>query len=432
MAELPKLVRERLRTTASATTSHPGANLLTAFAEQSLRQHERAQVIAHLAHCADCREVVALALPVREDQVILSPERGNWFRLPVLRWAAIAAGIAVAVSVGTVEYRGRQMKQFRSNVISKRETVAALEQSSAVPQMETHKIETQMSAPKANASNVAKQADEARTALASGTAAAKNAMHSRIMSGSSAASGISPAAGAAVRSSTPTHELAKADSPKPEAKADVLIADSSQPAAPSESQTVSTESVEVSSAVPTVQTEEAQLSNNREVSKAKAMNKSSAAASTPIMGRNVSALQTLAPSNVALRWTISVTGTLQRSFDGGTTWQDVSVAPNDSMNANLTMKAKVAKEKAATGGAVFRAVCATGMEVWAGGSGGVLYHTVDAGNSWARVVPSFEGIVLGGDIVSIQFPDPQHGQISTSTSELWTTADSGQSWRKLK
>jgi photosystem II stability/assembly factor-like uncharacterized protein len=59
-----------------------------------------------------------------------------------------------------------------------------------------------------------------------------------------------------------------------------------------------------------------------------------------------------------------------------------------------------------------------------------LYHSVDAGNSWARVLPSAAGRVLTGDILNIQFSDPRNGTVTTSTAEVWTTLDDGQTWQK--
>jgi photosystem II stability/assembly factor-like uncharacterized protein len=79
---------------------------------------------------------------------------------------------------------------------------------------------------------------------------------------------------------------------------------------------------------------------------------------------------------------------------------------------------------------VFRAVAANGPEVWAGAAGGLLYHTSDAGAHWTRVVPSASGVSLTGDILSMEFIDAQHGRITTSTPEIWTTSDAGQSWQK--
>lgn len=79
---------------------------------------------------------------------------------------------------------------------------------------------------------------------------------------------------------------------------------------------------------------------------------------------------------------------------------------------------------------VFRALAANGLEVWAGGSEGALYHTVDGGNRWTRVAPSTDGVSLTGDIIGIQFSDPRNGTVTTSTAEVWTTSDDGQSWSK--
>jgi photosystem II stability/assembly factor-like uncharacterized protein len=59
-----------------------------------------------------------------------------------------------------------------------------------------------------------------------------------------------------------------------------------------------------------------------------------------------------------------------------------------------------------------------------------LYHTLDGGNHWVRVLPSASGVALSGDIVSIQFSEAGNGRITTSTTEVWTTHDAGQTWHK--
>ncbi len=144
------------------------------------------------------------------------------------------------------------------------------------------------------------------------------------------------------------------------------------------------------------------------------------------------------------RWTVSAGGALQRSFDQGKSWQTVNVNASPKSSASLEIIAresrakevpeekdadkKVRKQNVAI--AVFRAVTATGPDVWAGGSAGALYHFLDAGNHWTHVVPSSAGAVLTGDIVSLEFPDAQNGKVTTSTPEVWTTSDSGQTWQK--
>ncbi len=45
-------------------------------------------------------------------------------------------------------------------------------------------------------------------------------------------------------------------------------------------------------------------------------------------------------------------------------------------------------------------------------------------------MPASAGTVLTGDVVSLEFPDMQRGKVSTSTAEIWTTTDDGQTWQK--
>jgi photosystem II stability/assembly factor-like uncharacterized protein len=37
---------------------------------------------------------------------------------------------------------------------------------------------------------------------------------------------------------------------------------------------------------------------------------------------------------------------------------------------------------------------------------------------------------LTADVTAIEFSDVQHGKLTTTTGQLWTTSDAGQSWQK--
>src|SRR3954465_4498783 len=95
MVDVSKLVRARMANTPPAGP-HPDAGQLTAFVEQSLIARERESVLAHLATCADCREVVTLAAPETASAAAASGAPGkSWFTLPFMRWGAIAAAVAL-------------------------------------------------------------------------------------------------------------------------------------------------------------------------------------------------------------------------------------------------------------------------------------------------------------------------------------------------
>lgn len=89
---------------------HPDAESLNAFAEQALAEREREQILAHLAVCGRCRQVVCLAQEAAAEQET-APEALKahsavwsvaWLRNWRIAWvpaAALAATIALAVFV---------------------------------------------------------------------------------------------------------------------------------------------------------------------------------------------------------------------------------------------------------------------------------------------------------------------------------------------
>jgi hypothetical protein len=73
---------------------HPDADMLSAFAEQVLPEHERLETLAHLAVCSDCRQIVFLAQQAHEAEAPVPhalPSRGSWLRNWRYLWPVAAA-----------------------------------------------------------------------------------------------------------------------------------------------------------------------------------------------------------------------------------------------------------------------------------------------------------------------------------------------------
>jgi len=101
MEQVPKVVRQRLQATAK-TGMHPDPNLLTAFAEKTLREPERTRILQHLGNCADCRNILSLSMPQIEVPPSTSPISSPWLSWPLLRWGALAACVIVVGAAVTL------------------------------------------------------------------------------------------------------------------------------------------------------------------------------------------------------------------------------------------------------------------------------------------------------------------------------------------
>jgi len=418
MQNVPQSVVRRLRETRPATGSHPDADLLAAFVEQSLAGSERAVLMEHLAVCGDCRDVVALALPETATEVIALPAsastRGGWLTWPSLRWAALAAGILVVTWAGVLQFAHRgQDRNLASNVTLRDAAPAATAANQPSSRQETTpggemQREPLSAVPRSEATERNLAHDGRRGVQQGGSAA-----YAR-KKGNGEAAATAEAQGAAASN---TESAAASENQLAQNQSDLL------------GQDPNSANFDVA---------KADVVKAKEPVPAQATSASSAA---PALAPPSMPLQT-SPSlmlRVSPRWAITAAGTLQRSFDGGNSWQNVN--PNESTaSAADPMTAKGGssiKEKAGQKGEaaenfnpVFRALAASGVEVWAGASGGTLYHSSDGGNHWARVAPSEAGTTLSGDVTGIRFSDPQQGKVSTSTGELWTTFDGGQTWHK--
>ena len=467
MQAIPKIVRERLKA-ATPAVNHPDADALTAFAERSLPEVERAVVLEHLARCGECRDTVALALPASEPvQNAVRPSPTGWLTWPALRWGFVAAGIVGIASFGVLQFqRSRQAEAIASKSSAPVEVAANEPKKQSLDQFAAARAEKRdkVQSPSSLTDSVdtgSTTRDEKKNMAFPVVPAAPVQQVGRASSGAAYGAQLSHGP----RLPNQQQQLNSFQYPAPAPPQPSALAKQQDAAKPSANLNVpaSGEMVEVDGAPARLETQ-AQSLGGRQVRDIQAAQQSagddSASAhvgkAKPAVTPQVANGTARTPESPALtqviagavvvsaaplpRWSISPSGGLQRSFDQGNTWQDVDVNANSAsyMSAtSLEVAAKTSGAKAKDSGQTlkretapltFRTVVAAGAEVWAGGS--ALYHSQDAGSHWTRVVPASAGAMLTGDIVSLEFPDPQHGKLSTSTAEVWTTADNGQTWQK--
>jgi hypothetical protein len=456
MQGLPKIVLKRLGKTAAPGT-HPDADLLTAFAERSLGETERVQVMEHVSRCSDCREVLALvALPITEVaavKVSIAPTRHRWIGWPVIRWGVAVAGIIAIASVGIVQYRQRQKREISVSLTSSNPTSAtadlAASPSPAVP--ETKGVLSPRD--KQRQTEMRKKAAPSRTdnlfadrfvvpvnpappkAQAMRGAAAGSASHGAL--GFANAGAVVVPQAAPPSSSTDTFTGSgnlKNATPAETAKLAPNLSGGQTGAAPSSSsQTIEVESQGEAVSASTESQVSDQLIENK---KQQPLSYQSSPTVGVVAAKDAATAETPGMLRASPRWSIGADGALLRSFDAGKTWVYVNVNSEP-----LTSRSKAARTSQNTydgneskvkapPNLVFRSVAANGSEVWAGGSAATLYHSSDSGIHWTRVLPSSSGTTPTGDITSIEFSDAQHGRIVTSSGEVWITSDDGQTWSR--
>jgi len=431
MEQLPKIVQQRLQGPAQPGV-HPDPDLLTAFAEKSLNDRERAHVLQHLVQCADCREVLSLATPAIEPALAPGPETSKWLSWPVLRWGALAACVVVVSAAVTLHYEHQESTRSVAGKVPAAPAELKLEEE--VPQQPGQKLAANLSPQSpaeydrdfGAAGKLSKQrAKDTDAAMRAGQAGAPALALEQDKKGQE----LSNNRLAAVRSGDVPVGAVPAAAPAPLSAAktagiegQVRARNDALDSARASSETVTVESATPSREMATQTAERKAKDESRTNESQKEVQAAGGAGSVASLGERkadtfsgvtaqgaaTAHAGRLRAGNNLLRWTLSRDGALQRSFDSGKTWQTIPVAGN----------------------IVFRALAANDSDIWVGGAAGALYHSSDSGQHWVRIAPVTDGKTLSSDIVTVEFSDTQHGKLITADRETWSTSDAGNTWQR--
>lgn len=446
MADLPKSVLRRLRQRAvgpasapgsttpgsPATAEHPDANLLTAFAEKTLTAKERELVIKHLVGCSQCREQLALAFPPEAPaaQPVGTPIHAPaWLAWPSVRWGAVVAALGCALVVLILHHPEKprevavsQLPPARAAAGGSEKTSPPLAKTSAEPaqpgasafepaepsgSLGRGGVEGRQRSRKTY--SISEGLTQAKSGLASeasappGPASAGAAPLRAVRAAPEFAPGVSAGRPVAARGGQAPAARSPEASPKAAQPAKAILAGAEAGPAESPVDKKAQASAPSGAMIPV----EAEPRPSAGLT-ANALRTSNGLWQAGRMAKSFSAgghIQAT-PGTQNVHWSISSSARIQRSLDGGRTWEELHI--DDAV--------------------VFRVVTAFGGDVWAGGSKGAVYYSDDGGAHWVRVTLSAGGPTDA--IVGITFSDRQHGSITTATGNQWTTTDGGRHWAR--
>lgn len=342
MLKFSQFVRSRLALQQTAPAEHLDAGVLAAFAEQRLSADERSNVLAHLAHCPECREVLALTSDaVTEPR---SQESGFSHRFPVWAWSATAAAALACLVVALI---------WPTSLLRHAPPPPALVARATAPPPPI------LSAPEIAKRNTPEPTEPRKRFVAKASAPPPKSFRSLPHPQNDAIE--------------PNRMLLEAEqSPAPQQADIILPPDLPKP--------------------PAIRT--------TPVPGAHAMFQAkSFIAPEKLM---IAARQTQQPASL---WRLSGDpGTLQKSTDGGMTWQTVRLNEDTPLYA----------------------LSVTGPDVWVGGAGATLLHSADGGVHWNKVPIANENF----EITQIESRDRYTLRLTTRSGEHWITTDGGLHWRR--
>lgn len=410
------------RTLASSSASEgpapghdcPPADLLAAYYEHSLGEDESAQYELHFSQCARCRE--QLAAMVRAEGAPHPKSTWEWVWSPYLLAPAVAA-LALAIFFGV--HHSTQPTAVNQPAAT---PLVAMSQPSQPPSQD-------MAAPKPAAPMTAN--GNASAGQPQAAPAASNELDSL----SKAKQALLPAPSSASQdamvtarpAAPPSPTLATPEpAPAPNALSDKKVQDlplvgrnvvqlrapakssdsaiangvgAAQPSAQSVNQ-----SVEVTAAAAD-RSVTAETVNRGQTQAPAAMSRHAAAANTlsPGVAAGIAAQKIFQTPNTRVLWRPAAGGFVERSADGGATWQGQSLPGiSGEIDAGSSPTPKIC---------------------WLVGSGGTIFMTKDAVN-WKKISPP-----VSADFSAVTAQDASNATVTAADGRKFQTTDGGKHWK---
>jgi hypothetical protein len=429
--QVSNILKQRLQAGQAVHAEHPAADVLAAFVEHGLKDFERQGMLAHLATCPDCRQAIALAVPEMAEQARASAPSFNLQFPATMRWASLAAAVAVAIGVGVLSYEHETVRKAspatanvaKSQPVQPEQATDAQDRSSTKAEVAEAKRAEPASEKKALNLTARVRRETATTRSLSRAEAANMGLAGRIEGQQAGVVGglIQPRV-------TESYLAAKAGD---------------KALAPSQNETVTVSAAPVAPPLP--QASSPSNANTDQNSEVMAANQTTAAESKSaddylsqqgVVSGAVPGLRSQARAVPAKVPALSaVTGTMMKKSAVG--FNEISEIVSWTITAAGKLQRQVrngtAKLIEPAPGVVVRAVAARGIEVWAGGSqpdlsakqwrqSPALFHSSDAGESWTKVDGPWHGSINQLTLVA---PD----DLTVVTDDgSWVSRDAGQSW----
>jgi hypothetical protein len=374
MSDVPsRILRETLRDSLAPPSSSGclDADVLAAWSDGTLSRRERAVAESHASTCARCQAMLAAMAKIAEPL----PAR-KWWQASTVRWLV---PIAVVPALAVVVWMN----------------VPAERQAATAPPPPPPRSD--FSAPSAPAAVAETRPAEVVAPTAKDTRAIERADTKRREQPAARAderSAPAPAADAALSAKQPAPSA-----PQPAPSSAVQPQDAASQTFRARDAAKSAPAQASSAQAPSVQPPAAQAPAELRSPAARALTER-----LMIAAQKTVALLEIPSPNRNVRWRIVGSAIVERSTDGGTTWQA------QSTGASLSL---------AAGAAPSTTIC------WLVGPGGVVMLSRD-GRTWQRV--AFPETI---DLTAIRATDDSNATATAADGRVFVTTDGGKTWRPL-